>query len=203
MTTAGQALALILAAGAGRRLGLGPKALLPWDGSVLVARAARAAIVAGLRPVVTAGPGRGEIGRHLTDVGASVEVVDVPRAETGMSASWRAGVGALDALDGITEVSPIVVMLVDQPGVGPAVLQRLVARFRVGRVVRAMWGGVPGHPVVMSLAQARAAAELSSGDEGARAWLRTHGELLDPVECSDLGDGADLDTVEDLTYWTR
>jgi len=36
----------------------------------------------------------------------------------------------------------------------------------------------------------------ATGDEGARGYLR--GRSVVEVECSDLGDGADVDTVEEL-----
>ena len=196
-----RAVALILAAGSGRRLGLGPKALLMWEGSVLVVRAVQAAITAGLRPVVTAGPRFDEIDRHLAEAVRPVQLVNVPDAVTGMSASWRAGIDAIEALDGLTSATPVVVMLVDQPGVGAPVLGRLLSRFDSSRVVRATWGGQPGHPVVMSLKNARAAAELSSGDEAVRTWMRTHAHLHDLVECADLGEGGDIDTTQDLQSW--
>jgi nicotine blue oxidoreductase len=198
-----QAVALVLAAGSGLRLGLGPKALLPWEGSVLVIRAVRAAVAAGLRPVVTAGPGYHDIAARfaLDDVPATL--VRVPDASVGMSASWKAGVAAIaepnlaDRFDD-TDDTCLVVMLVDQPGVGPQVLRRLISHFRPDRVVRAAWDGMPGHPVAMPLRYARAAAELSTGDEGARAWIRRHRDLVDLVDCGDVGDGADLDTPGDL-----
>lgn len=196
-------IALILAAGGGRRLGLGPKALLPWDDTVLVVRAARAAIAAGLRPVVTAGPGIEDIRRHLAEVAVPVRVIRVPDAATGLSASWRAGVGAIVEWEGATSASPVVVMLVDQPGVGSQVLARLVSHFDADRVVRAAWRGQPGHPVAMSVQNARGAAAESTGDEAARSWMRSHRHQIDHVECADLGEGTDIDTAEDLAHWAK
>ena len=48
-------------------------------------------------------------------------------------------------------------------------------------------------------------AAVVEGDEGARAWLRQRRED-DPdgvalVECGDLGNPADLDTLDDLRAW--
>lgn len=197
-------IALILAAGSGRRLGLGPKALLPWGDSVLLVRAVRAAQAARLRPVVTAGPGFTEIERHLAEaVLPPVELVPVPDAAIGMSASWRAGISAIDAVEGTTSATAVVVMLVDQPGVGAEVLSRLVDGFDPARVARAAWAGHAGHPVVMSLANARAAAAEATGDEAARTWLRRNRHLVDHVECGDLGDGVDIDTIADLRSWSH
>lgn len=212
--------ALILAAGRGRRLGLGPKALVPWDGSALVVRAVRAALTARLIPVVTAGPERERIAAVLADAGHhSTSVVPVHDAELGMSASFRAGVAAIGSVQdgvpvrggGVAEgpsppaggTIPVVIMLVDQPGVGAAVLTRLCGHFanRSGRVVRAAWSDTPGHPVVMTLAQARQAAELATGDAAGREWMMRHRHLVDPVDCSDIGSGEDIDTPTDLLRW--
>ncbi|WP_051687505.1 nucleotidyltransferase family protein [Curtobacterium sp. S6] len=191
--------ALILAAGQGRRLGAGPKALLPWGGSTLVARAVRAAQEAGLVPVTTVGPARTQVLRQLATAGpAGVRhAVPVPDFEVGMSASWKAGVAAIGRIPGTTPKTPVVVMLVDQPGVGAGVLTRLVRGLRPGRVVRAVWQGQPGHPVAMTHAHAREAAALSCGDEAARTWMRSHAHLVDGVECADLGFGQDIDTPQD------
>lgn len=198
----GRGVALILAAGSGHRLGLGPKALLPWEDSVLVVRAVRVAVAAGLRPVVTAGPGRGEIEAHLAAAGlGDVAVIDVPDAEVGMSASWRAGIAAIGREPGTTSATPVLVMLVDQPGIGRAVLDRLIGAFDPGRIARAAWLGFPGHPVLLPLNHARAAVRRACGDEAGRAWLRGHAHLVDLVECSDLGDASDIDTPDDLRAW--
>ncbi|MCS4593875.1 NTP transferase domain-containing protein [Brevibacterium sediminis] len=211
-------IALIFAAGSGRRLSLGPKALLPWGDSVLVVRAARAARAAGLHPVVTAGPGRCEIVSHLAEAGlgeSQVTVVEVPQASAGLSASFRAGVAAIAALtcdDSVAAASvrsdsrcsrlsgrtAITMMLVDQPWVGADVIARLNARYDSDRVVRAVWSGEPGHPVVMSLVHAQVAADGAQGDEAGRSWMRSRRHLIDPVECSDIGNGTDIDTPADL-----
>ncbi|MCT1551683.1 nucleotidyltransferase family protein [Brevibacterium casei] len=210
--------ALVLAAGSGRRLGSGPKALLPWEDTVLVVRAVRTALAAGLSPVVTAGPRRGRIVSHLAEAGLDfIPVVAVPDAESGMAASFRAGIDAISWRGGDAtpapsfhavrvpsdDATPVVVMLVDQPGIGDAVLTRLCAHLDAvsGRVVRAAWAGAPGHPVVMTLAQTREAAKLAAGDEAGRTWMRRHRHLVDLVECSDIGLGADIDTPADLREW--
>ncbi|WP_082579647.1 hypothetical protein [Arthrobacter sp. Soil736] len=39
------------------------------------------------------------------------------------------------------------------------------------------------------------AAAAASGDAGARPFLRSHPELIDPVDCTHLSDGADVDRL--------
>jgi nicotine blue oxidoreductase len=58
---------------------------------------------------------------------------------------------------------------------------------------RAAYDGVPGHPVVLGGELVEAALGLA-GDEGARGLLR--GARI--VECGDVADGRDVDTVGDL-----
>ncbi|MFN3925657.1 MAG: nucleotidyltransferase family protein, partial [Pseudarthrobacter sp.] len=55
-----------------------------------------------------------------------------------------------------------------------------------------------GHPLVIDTALRQAVAATVSGDAGARAFLRTHPELVDEVDCSDLSSGLDVDTPEQL-----
>jgi CTP:molybdopterin cytidylyltransferase MocA len=41
-------------------------------------------------------------------------------------------------------------------------------------------------------------AATAVGDRGARAYLTAHGEAITLVECSDIAQPFDIDTVEDL-----
>ncbi len=188
---------VILAAGEGRRLGRGPKALLTIDGRTLVER--QLAIVRGVAdPVVVLGA---EADRVITRTDLSDATVVVnPDWASGMASSLRAGVAA--ATEGGPEA--IMIVLVDQPGLGPAVVDRLVTAHRPGRITVAGYGapGVPGHPMIFATEHAVAAARQAEGDHGARAYLRSHPGLVDRVDCADLADGTDVDTETDLARWT-
>ncbi len=85
---------LVLAAGAGRRYGM-PKALVPYDGSLLVERACRlVAEVCG--PVfVVLGAAADDV-RERADLGAATVVVN-PDWDTGMGSSLRTGLTAIAA----------------------------------------------------------------------------------------------------------
>lgn len=191
--------AIVLAAGTGSRLGRGPKALLPWNDEVLVTRTTRAAALAGCSVTVAVGPEATAVRRWLRDRSPSANTVYVRDAELGMSASFRAAVRHLAAASARPQV--VVVLLVDQPGVDEHVIRRLLAAHVSGRATRAAWSGVPGTPVVFDTAEVIAAAALARGDSGARAWMARHPELVDDVECSDLGSGSDVDRPEDLRDW--
>ncbi|WP_432891952.1 nucleotidyltransferase family protein [Kribbella sp. CA-245084] len=189
---------LVLAAGAGRRMGT-PKALVrdpagvPW-----VVRAARILTASGCSPVVVVvGAAAAEVRAELTTKPA--QVVEATNWTEGMGASLRAGLTALGDLPASASgAAPqaVVVVPVDVPGLAVEVVRRVAAEAQVDALVRAAYGGVPGHPVVIGRDHWAGVIEMARGDEGARPYLRRNRPLF--VECADLADGRDVDTVEDL-----
>ncbi|HEX9338404.1 MAG TPA: NTP transferase domain-containing protein, partial [Pseudonocardiaceae bacterium] len=132
---------LLLAAGAGRRMGL-PKALVPYRGRLFVESAADVLAQGGCRPVVIV------LGAAADQVRASADldgfqVVDNPDWNEGMGASVRVG---LTHLGRLSDVTAVVVLPVDVPGVTPAAVARLVAVAGPDALARASFDGVPGHP---------------------------------------------------------
>jgi nicotine blue oxidoreductase len=195
---------LLLAAGAGRRMG-GPKALVEVDGRLLVERAVAVLADGGCAPVVVVlGAGADEV-RRSADLHA-VRVVDNPNWAEGQAGSLRIGlVGVADTdTDTDDRIGAVVVALVDQPGIPAAIVARLVQTWRngAGPAVVAAYDGRPRNPVLLAREVWADVAAAVEGDEGARAWLQQRA-LDDPnglvlVECGDLGNPADLDTLEDL-----
>ena len=184
MTVAG----LLLAAGAGRRMG-GPKALVEVSGEALVRRGIRLLEAGGCDPVVVVVGASAAAVRLLCD---GAQVVEAPGWESGMGASLRAGLLALDS-------DACVVALVDQPLVTPVVVERLRAAHSGGaRAAVATYGGRPRNPVLLDRSTWAGVGAAAVGDEGARSWLRTHPELVVQVDCTDVGAPDDLDTPADL-----
>ncbi len=187
---------MLLAAGAGTRLGRGPKALLPFRGSTLVERLARVLRDGGCREtVVVLGAGAPDV-RARTDLSGH-RVLDNPRWEEGLSTSFAAGVAAVAPGD------DVLVALVDQPRLAAGTVARLLSRHRAERVTVAGYRGPDGalqrgHPVLFSRALADEAAAMASGDGGARNFLRAHPGLIDLVDCGGPSDGADVDTEGQL-----
>ncbi|MWV58274.1 nucleotidyltransferase family protein [Rathayibacter sp. VKM Ac-2754] len=175
---------IVLAAGAGLRAG-GPKALrrtadgVPW----LEHAVRRLEAVGCARVVVVLGAGAEEA-RPLVPAGAEI-VVATEWAE-GLSASLRAGLAAADG-------DAALVTLVDLPDEPAAVGARLLERATDGpdTLARAVYGGRPGHPVLLGAAHWPAIAEGATGDSGARDVLRSRG--AQEVECGDLASGLDDD----------
>ena len=88
------------------------------------------------------------------------------------------------------------VVTVDVPGLTADVVRRFADGAEAGGLARATYHGVPGHPVVIGQAHWDGVIASARGDQGARGYLREHEVVL--LECSDLADGSDVDTVEDL-----
>lgn len=187
--------ALLLAAGAGRRLGA-PKALIrDAHGTPWVERAVRRLAAGGCGPVLVV------VGAQAAQVAALVPPDLVPPADVveaagwteGMGASLRAGLVALAAHPDRPDAA--LVALVDTPGMTTAVVARVVAAAAEGGpavLARAGFDGVPGHPVLLGRDHWAGVRALASGDAGARDYLR--GRAVPLVECGDVGSGLDVDT---------
>ncbi|MBB5790998.1 nucleotidyltransferase family protein [Jiangella mangrovi] len=178
---------LVLAAGSGSRYG-GPKALVEYEGSRLVDRAARLLSSGGCDPVVVVS---GAV--SLTVPGAIV--VHNPDWASGMGSSLRAGLRALTA----SAAGAVVVALVDQPWVGVEAVRRLAAAWSSGtQVAVATYDGRRGNPVLLSRAVWSEVADLAVGDVGARPFMQANPSLVTPVDCTGTGLPADVDTPSDL-----
>ncbi|MDV8150011.1 nicotine blue oxidoreductase [Arthrobacter sp. B10-11] len=188
--------AVLLAAGSGSRLGLGPKALLPFRGRTLVEVLAGVLLDGGCRGVVVVtGAGAARVA-ETADLSAYT-VIDNEGWQDGMGGSFQAGVAAAPAGD------HVLVALVDQPGLTPETVGRLLALHRPGRVTAAAYRGPDGtlqrgHPLLLDAILRADAAESATGDAGARHFLQAHPELIDLVDCTDQSGGEDLDTPDQL-----
>jgi len=185
--TAGPKVAgVLLAAGAGRRLGR-PKALVEVGGARLVDRGARVLADGGAGPVVVV------TGAAPVTVPGVIMVVN-PDWATGMGSSLAAGLRAVPA-----GCAAAVVALVDQPLVGPEAVRRLIAAHAAGAgVAVAAYQGRPRNPVLLARGHWPEVLRLAVGDVGARPFLRAHPDLVTVVECGDTGQPDDVDTPEDL-----
>lgn len=186
---------LLLAAGAGTRMGR-PKALLVHDdGTPWLERAVDALRGGGCDPVTVVLGAAAEEALPLVPDGVTV-VVAADWAE-GMSASLRAGLAALED----TDAAAALVSLVDLPDVGAAVVRRVLAaggdgadgadRADEAALLRTTYDGRPGHPVLLGRAHWAGVRAAAVGDRGARDYLAHHDPV--EVECGDLATGRDVD----------
>ena len=182
---------LLIAAGAGSRMGT-PKALvvgtddIPW-----VVSSARTLVAGGCtETVVVIGAAADEVRELLVD--EPVAVVEAADWESGMGSSLRAGLETLAD----SAADAVLVHLVDLPDVGPDVVARLIAHTEPGVLARASYGEGSGHPVLIGRDHWAGVAAVATGDRGARDYLARH-HVLD-VDCSDLATGLDIDDVRSM-----
>ncbi|MEY9995400.1 CTP:molybdopterin cytidylyltransferase MocA [Streptomyces sp. V4I8] len=187
---------LLLAAGGGRRLGGRPKALLRHRGRPLVEHAVGVLRAAGCTRVhVVLGAQAGAV-REQAEL-ADCVLVENPDWAEGMGSSLRAG---LDSLTG-TGAGAALVSLVDQPGIGPVAVARVLAAYEdETSLVSAAYDGVRGHPVLFGAAHWAGVAATATGDRGARAYLKEREEAIRLVECGDVARPYDIDTEADLAH---
>jgi nicotine blue oxidoreductase len=181
---------LLLAAGAGRRMGM-PKALVRHGGQLFVESAAAVLAAGGCAPVVVVLGARSADVRAEADL-SGYQVVDNPEWPEGMGASVRVGLTALAGSGAVAAV----VLPVDVPGVTAEAVARVRATAAPDVLARASYAGVAGHPVLIGADHWAGVIASAVGDVGARDYLRAH-PVLD-VPCGDVATGTDVDRPEDL-----
>ena len=186
MTSDAPVAGLVLAAGGGRRYGM-PKALVEYEGSLLVERAVRTATTVCDPVLVVLGASAVEVWQRADLSGATV--LANRDWETGMASSLRTGLDGLRGWPG--RVDAVLVQLVDMPGMTPAALARLAAHAAPDALAVATYDGVRGHPVLLGREHWAGVAATATGDEGARAYLAAHD--VTEVDCTGLADPTDLD----------
>jgi CTP:molybdopterin cytidylyltransferase MocA len=179
---------VLLAAGEGSRFGQ-PKALVELAGQTLAERGVQLLRAGGTDPVIVV------TGAAPVPLTGTLPVHN-DQWRTGMGSSLRA---ALNALTGAADVAAVVVALADQPLVGAAAVARLIAAYRAGATVAvATYDGKPRNPVLLARIHWPEVIATAAGDQGARAFLRAHPDLVTLVECGDTGSPDDIDTPADL-----
>lgn len=186
--------AILLAAGAGRRMGAdgGHKLLAEFDGCPLIRRSAQTLLASSVRPVIVV------TGHRRADIEAALEGLDVhlafnPAHASGMGGSLAVGFSHA----GVSGRDGMLVMLADMPAVTATHIDYLADAFRRhggAVVVRAGCNGSPGNPVILPRALYGRVRQLS-GDTGARGVIAGSGLPIIDIE---IGPAAllDVDTPE-------
>ena len=182
---------VVLAAGTGSRFG-GTKQIVVVDGKPLAQHAVDALAEAGVDEiVVVTGHDAVRVAGALT-LPPNARIVYNPAFREGQATSLAAALHALD-----DESEGAVVLMADQPGVGPEVVRSLVQRFLATRtqVVRAVYRDGPG-PSLLSREIYGEAGHLS-GDVGARELVASHPDWVEEVSL-DAPAPRDVDRPDDL-----
>ncbi len=178
--------AVVLAAGGGRRYGM-PKALVEYEGSLLVERAVRTARAVCDPVLVVLGAQALDVWRRA-DLGGAAVLANKDW-ESGMASSLRTG---LDGLRGWPDqVDAALITLVDMPGMTPEALEKVRQEGSPGALAVATYDGVRSHPVLLGRDHWAGVMETLAGDEGARRYLAEHDAT--EIDCTGLADPTDLD----------
>jgi CTP:molybdopterin cytidylyltransferase MocA len=194
--------AVIVAAGAGSRLGGVAKALLPYRGMTYLATIAATARAVGLvdAVVVVGPPFAEEVAAHARQLGLRVRVNPAP--ERGMASSVAIGFAAI--ANGPAAAGWL--WPVDHPAVTEATLRELAARLEAhggvddrgatATVIQPRYCGAGGHPPLIRRALWPALAACAHEAQGARGVLHTVPIIT--VDVDDPGVVRDIDTPADL-----
>lgn len=175
---------IVLAAGAGRRLGR-PKAELVVAGRRLLDRAIDTLVAGGCDQVIA-------VVRSDRLVAAGARLVVNPDPDSGLGSSLRCALAALDP-----DCSACVLLLVDLPGIRPAEVAAVIRAHRAGaELVAVRRAGARSHPVLVARRWLPELAAAAAGDQGGRAFFAGH---LEDTTFLDYPDPiSDIDTVDDL-----
>lgn len=189
--------AMVLAAGAGRRMGHRPKCLLQLNGRSLIDRQLEAVFQAGLVSVLVV------LGHHAERIQQEAALqhrgarwVVNPDPDAGHVSSLRAGLLALPP-----DLDAVMVLLADQPMIDVTAIQALMNAYATRpegmQMVQPTVQNLPGNPVVFSSA---VVSQILAGDVqmGARQWQQLHPEKTYPWKTPDARYRLDVDNEQDL-----
>lgn len=186
--------AIVLAAGCARRMGR-TKQLLTLEGKPLLQHVLDPLLASQVDEVILVlGHDADKIEKAISK--GKGKVVMNPDFREGMSTSIRQGILAL-----APDTQGFFICLGDQPGIGKAVINRLIKEFErhypEKNIIVPAYRGSRGHPVLFSMKYRKEALELT-GDIGCRALLAKHPDDLLAVEVDTEAVLADIDSPEDL-----
>ena len=192
--------AVLLAAGAGSRLGHRPKSLLELGGVPLIRRQLIALFGAGVDEVVVV------LGHHAELIEPAVMTFPVTlvrnaHPDEGQVSSQRLGLAALTG-----KLDAVIVALADQPLINAQDITALMAAFEARpagtSVVYPKVNGERGNPVMFT-AEVREQILASAANVGCRQWQAANAVAVTPFVTDNRRYKVDIDTPEDIERFTR
>lgn len=191
--------AILLAAGESKRMGR-PKQLLEWQGKTLLHHSLESLINSAADDIILVlGHEADRIRETLPAL--AIKIVINPDYKQGMASSLRQGLLAMDPGS-----EAFLVLLADQPGIGPEIINTLIRTFQQADpkwgIVRPVYRGLRGHPVLIGVRYLKEALQLQ-GDVGARQILMNHpGDILE-IDVDQDAILKDIDTPEEYRRYTK
>jgi len=191
--------AILLAAGESRRMGR-PKQLLTWRGKTLLQHSLESLINSAADEIILVlGYETNLIRESLPPL--PIKIVINPDYKQGMASSLRKGLLAMDPRS-----EAFLVLLADQPGIGPEIINRVIRDFQRADprrgIVRPVYRGLRGHPVLIGVRYLQEALQLQ-GDMGARQILMNHPEDIIEIEVTQDVVLKDIDTPEEYQKYMK
>jgi molybdenum cofactor cytidylyltransferase len=192
--------AVLLAAGAGSRIGHRPKCLLELGGVPLIRRQLIALSGAGVDELVVV------LGHHAELIEPAVQtfpvtVVRNPSPDDGQVSSQRIGLAALSG-----KLDAVIVALADQPLLNAQDITALIGAWKKrpegASVVYPLVNGERGNPVIFG-AEVREQILAGAADVGCRQWQAAHADAVAPFVTDNRRYKVDIDTPEDLERFAR
>lgn len=184
--------AVVLAAGRGRRFGSDKRIARLSDGQGLLATAvARAQRHFGQLYVVL----RDDDEPQALGLGPHTQIVRCADADQGMGTSLAAAITQVAALD--SQASAVAVLLGDMPWLADQTLQRLVQAADIAQIVFPVHKGSRGHPVIFGRKYWPQLQALK-GEQGARTILQAHAHACVGLDVDDPAVLLDVDCPQAL-----
>ena len=194
--------AVLLAAGAGSRLGNKPKSLLELDGVPLIHR--QLAALSGVDEVVVV------LGHHAAMIAAAlaarpvpvnVKTVTNPKPDEGQPSSVRVGLQSLSA-----NLDAVIVALADQPLLDAEDIGALIDAFKKRSGAAAMVvprvSGAPGNPVMFDAALRDEWLRSDTNAMG-RGWREANPQRVQWFDSDNSHFRVDIDTAEDIKAFAQ
>jgi molybdenum cofactor cytidylyltransferase len=185
--------ALLLAAGESRRMGRS-KALLPWQGTTLLAHQIASLRQGGADRVVVVLGHRAESLKPIVEGREKVAWTVNPDYTLGKTTSIKAGLSAL----GPGALAAILILNVDQPR-SPDMIGCLLRRHRAagGLITIPTYRGRGGHPIIVDPALLPDLSSITEETMGIKAVVRAHPDSTRRVEMATAEVLWDLNTPEE------
>lgn len=185
-----QVSAILLAAGRSRRMGAF-KPLLPFGETTVIRSCIHNLYAGGVdRVVVVLGERAEELRDHLADLDLSFALNT--NSESEMSDSIICGLRQIGPASGA-----VLIMLADQPAVGPEVINLLIEKWDGGsKLIIPEHSGQGGHPVLIDCSY-RQELETLDPERSLRAFFVAHGSEVERLPVASPYIARDLDTWDD------